>query len=143
MPAVNPPATMQAQMFFHKNTEQRQTEELADKDATIRALEEENSSLASELSHLVRQNEELEHKLNLDPERDADREELLVAVLKNQRERYQKAISRLTTEVQRERERYRELMRAREQAIDAVCSHLLSIPYSQRRLSPLQEANRR
>ncbi|XP_039198992.1 centrosomal protein of 290 kDa-like [Crotalus tigris] len=140
-----------AQVFFHKNTEQKQIEEvtssqekeLAEKDATIRALEEENERLASELAQLLKQNEELKHLINLNPEREADRKELQVAILKNKLEKEQKAISRLTAEVSRERERRRNLMRARDQAIDAICSQLLSVPYSERRVSPLQEANRR
>ncbi|XP_039187831.1 stress response protein NST1-like [Crotalus tigris] len=139
------------QVFSHKNTEKKQTEEvtssqekeLAEKDATIRALEEENKTLASELAHLLERNEELKHFTNLDPEREAERKELEVAILKKKLEREQKAISRLTAEVSRERERRRDLMRARDQAIDAICSQLLSIPYSERRLSPLQEANRK
>ncbi|XP_039187838.1 rho-associated protein kinase 2-like isoform X1 [Crotalus tigris] len=120
-----------------------QEKELAEKDATIRALEEENKTLASELAHLLERNEELKHFTNLDPEREAERKELEVAILKKKLEREQKAISRLTAEVSRERERRRDLMRARDQAIDAICSQLLSIPYSERRLSPLQEANRK
>ncbi|XP_039177703.1 uncharacterized protein LOC120298253 [Crotalus tigris] len=139
------------QVFFHKNTEQKQIDkvtssrekELAEKDATIRALEEENKTLASELAHLLERNEELKHLTNLDPEREADRKELEVAILKKKLEMEQKAISRLTAEVSRERERRRDLMRARDRAIDAICSQLLSIPYSERRLSPLQEANRK
>ncbi|XP_039177702.1 rho-associated protein kinase 2-like [Crotalus tigris] len=112
-----------------------QEKELAEKDATIRALEEENKTLASELAHLLERNEELKHLTNLDPEREADRKELEVAILKKKLEMEQKAISRLTAEVSRERERRRDLMRARDRAIDAICSQLLSIPYSERRLS--------
>ncbi|KAK9411256.1 Fructose-bisphosphate aldolase A [Crotalus adamanteus] len=99
------------------------------------SLEEENKTLASELAHLLERNEELKHLTNLNPEREADRKELEVAILKKKLEKEQKAISRLTAEVSRERERRRDLMRARDRAIDAICSQLLSIPYSERRLS--------
>ncbi|XP_060545374.1 rho-associated protein kinase 1-like isoform X1 [Pantherophis guttatus] len=106
-----------------------QGRELAEKNVTIRALEEENSHLASKVAVLLRENEELEKKIKDNPERDADRDMYKeYEVLKDKYEMYQKVIRRAKTEVSKEREKTRELVRARDQAIDDVCSEIVSLP---------------
>ncbi|XP_034287880.1 rho-associated protein kinase 1-like [Pantherophis guttatus] len=106
-----------------------QRRELAEKDATIRTLEEENSHLASKVAVLIRENEELEKKIKDNPERDADRDmPKEYKVLKEKYEMYQKVIRRAKTEVSKEIEKARELIRARDQAIDDICSEIVSLP---------------